>query len=325
LTTPEIYQEAVRDVKLFLDGRQSDLSSHCGSEWRGPPKLRSSSAPPNIAILISTVEQLHEKQRIAAVEGDDADVFGYHFENGMLAVNLFHMRGGRVLDRREFFWEDLPEFENSPEEASRDAEPASGHVGVGALARPVEQRSTTFDPSQFFSQFLTQLYIGQPYVPRNVYVPVDFEDREALEEVLSEQLAGEGSRATRVHITVPSRGDKRSLIDLAANNAKQLYDQRFRVMKPNARAIQEALQDALGLPETAAPHRVLRHFSHSRRRDCRLNGGVGGRPHEEVRLPQIHHSNCKWSGRLCFHARGRHSPLQAHSRRKEGNAEPHSH
>src|SRR5205823_4078349 len=56
-------------------------------------------------------------------------------------------------------------------------------------------------------------------------------------------------RATRVHITVPSRGEKRSLIDLAANNAKQLYDQRFRVMKPNARAIQEALQDALALPE----------------------------------------------------------------------------
>jgi excinuclease ABC subunit C len=96
---------------------------------------------------------------------------------------------------------------------------------------------------------LKQLYIGQPYVPRNVYLPVDFEDREMLEELLSDQLAGEGGRATRVHITVPSRGEKRSLIDLAANNAKQLYDQRFRVMKPNARAIQEALQDALALPE----------------------------------------------------------------------------
>ena len=48
--------------------------------------------------------------------------------------------------------------------------------------------------------------------------------------------------------------DKRSLIDLAANNAKQLYDQRFRVMKPNARAIQEALQEALGLPEP--PRRI---------------------------------------------------------------------
>ena len=58
--------------------------------------------------LISTVEQLSEKQRMAAAEGDDADVFGYHFENHMLAVNLFHLRGGRVLDRREFFWEDIP-------------------------------------------------------------------------------------------------------------------------------------------------------------------------------------------------------------------------
>src|SRR6266699_1042590 len=75
-----------------------------------------------------------------------------------------------------------------------------------------------------------------------------------LEELLSEQLAGEGARPTRVHILVPSRGEKRSLIDLAANNAKQLYDQRFRVMKPNAKAIQEALQDALALPEP--PRRI---------------------------------------------------------------------
>ena len=75
-----------------------------------------------------------------------------------------------------------------------------------------------------------------------------------LEELLSEQLAGEGGRATRVHITAPQRGDKRSLIDLAGTNAKQFYDQRFRVMKPNAKAIQEALQDALSLPEP--PRRI---------------------------------------------------------------------
>ena len=83
---------------------------------------------------------------------------------------------------------------------------------------------------------------------------MDFEDRETLEEVLSEQIAGEGARATRVHIVVPQRGDKRSLLDLAGNNAKQSYDQRFRVMKPNTKAIQEALQDALGMPEL--PRRI---------------------------------------------------------------------
>ncbi len=56
---------------------------------------------------------MQEKQRIASAENDDADVFGYHYENGMLAVNLFHMRGGKIVDRRDFFWEDLPEISDS--------------------------------------------------------------------------------------------------------------------------------------------------------------------------------------------------------------------
>jgi excinuclease ABC subunit C len=254
LTTPEIYQEAVRDVKLFLEGRPTDLLRSLRQRMEGAAEAEEFERAAKYRDLISTVDQLQEKQRIAAVEGDDADVFGYHYENGMLAVNLFHMRGGRVLDRREFFWEDLPEA-------------ATAHVGTGALTRPAEHSSAEqssaelaeitndtahpagFLPGEFFSAFLNQLYIGQPYVPRNIYAPVDFEDREALEDLLSEQVAGRGARPTRVNILVPQRGDKRALLDLAGNNAKQSYDQRFRVMKPNAKAIQEALQDVLGLPE----------------------------------------------------------------------------
>jgi excinuclease ABC subunit C len=213
------------------------------------------------------VEQLQERQRIAAAEGNDADVFGYHFENGMLAVNLFHMRGGKMVDRREFFWEDLPEFYTDREGAdafvgaregslpgeltdSTDATVTSidlASPGDGRMRPSVHE--TNFHPGEFFSALLKQLYIGQPYVPRNLYVPVDFEDRTELEDLLSEQDAGGGARATRVHILVPQRGDKRSLIDLAGNNAKQSYDQRFRVLKPNARKIQEELQEVIGLPE----------------------------------------------------------------------------
>ncbi len=238
LTTPEIYQEAVRDVKLFLEGRQTDLVKSLRARMAEAANAQEFERAAKCRDLISTVEQLQEKQRIAAVEGDDADVFGYHYENEMVAVNLFHMRGGKVLDRREFFWEDLPEF----------AEPTWDRVSDPVMAgqRPA---ATQFNPGELFSALLKQLYLGQPYVPRNIYAPVEFEDREELEDVLSEQLAGEGGRATRVHITVPQRGDKRELIDLAGNNAKQSYDQRFRVMKPNARAIQEAFQDALALPE----------------------------------------------------------------------------
>lgn len=237
LTTPEIYAEAVRDVKLFLEGRPTDLIKSLRERMAETAESQEFERAARYRDLISTVEQLQEKQRIAAVEGDDADVFGYHYENQMLAVNLFHMRGGKVLDRREFFWEDLPEFAQQIDQDN------------GEAAIPARPTDDSFHPNEFFSALLKQLYLAQPYVPRNIYVPVDFEDREELEEALSDQLAGEGGRATRVHITVPQRGDKRELIDLSGTNAKQSYDQRFRVMKPNARAIEEALQDALALPE----------------------------------------------------------------------------
>jgi excinuclease ABC subunit C len=290
LTTSEIYQEAVRDVKLFLEGRPTDLSRSLHTRMEQAAAAEEFERAARYRDLISTVEQLQERQRMAAAEGDDADVFGYHYENGMLAVNLFHMRAGKMVDRREFFWEDLPEFVATWE-----------HVGTGAPARPGEQslpahladatanpchpepsegpmqsadsaesvgQSTdpsphtnreppddnsnldaAFHPGEFFSALLKQLYIGQPYVPRNLYVPVDFEDREALEDLLSDQEAEKTARPARVHILVPQRGDKRSLIDLAGNNAKQSYDQRFRVLKPNARKIQEELQEVIGLPD----------------------------------------------------------------------------
>jgi len=247
LTTPEIYQEAVRDVKLFLEGRPTDLLRSLRQRMESAAATEEYERAARYRDLISTVDQLQEKQRIAAVEGDDADVFGYHYENGMISVNLFHMRGGRVLDRREFFWEDLPELA-VVDASTQDA------AGDSSIAAPVNSPSDVmpenrFAPGEFFSALLKQLYIGQPYVPRNIYVPVEFDDREMLEELLSEQLAAEGGRATRVNILIPQRGDKRGLLDLAGNNAKQSYDQRFRVMKPNTKAIQEALQDALGVPE----------------------------------------------------------------------------
>jgi excinuclease ABC subunit C len=241
LTTPEIYQEAVRDTKLFLEGRQTDLVRSLRARMEEAAAAEEFERAAKCRDLIATVEQLQEKQRMAAVEGDDADVFGYHFENGMLAVNLFHMRGGRVVDRREFFWEELPAFEVDGEAshaADHSSQPGSAEDGNGG-----------FHPGRLFSTLLTQLYIGQPYVPLHIYVPVDFEDREELEDLLSDQVSATGARAFRVHIEVPQRGEKRSLIDLAGNNAKQSYDQRFRVMKPNTRAIEEALQDALGFAD----------------------------------------------------------------------------
>ncbi len=273
LTTPEMYQEAVRDVKLFLEGRPTDLARSLRDRMEQAAAAEEYERAARYRDLISTVEQLQERQRMAAAEGDDADVFGYHCENGMLAVNLFHMRGGKMVDRREFFWEDLPQFaaaldsdnedvgtaapgcpgeQSSPAHSAESDDESEGNPSRGSLGPDGRRRPSPhdlFSPGEFFSALLKQLYIGQPYVPRNLYVPVDFEDREELEDLLSEQEAGRSARPTRVHVLVPQRGDKRSLIDLAGNNAKQSYDQRFRVLKPSARKIQEELQETLSLPE----------------------------------------------------------------------------
>src|SRR5438067_2421780 len=219
LTTLEIYAEAVRDVQLFLEGRGADLSRSLRTRMDKAAREERYEQAAKYRDLISTVEDLQERQRIAAVEGDDTDVFGFHFENDMLAVNLFHLRGGKILDRREMFWEELPEFE------------------------AVEDGVAGFNPGAFFSALLKQVYIDQQYVPKTILSPVDFEDRRTLEELLTQK------RGTKVEILVPVRGEKRSLIDLAAKNAHQSYDQRFRVMKPSIKAIQESLQDALTLSE----------------------------------------------------------------------------
>ena len=215
LTTPEIYAESVRDVRLLLEGKPTELAAALRRRMEEAAERMQFETAARYRDLIVTVQQLHEKQRMDAAEGDDADVISYHYESHRLAVNLFHVRGGKVLDRREFFWEEL-----------------------GAL-----ETEEGFQVGEFFSSLLQQLYLDAPYIPRSICVPVEFEDRDALAELLSE------ARGTRVQIEVPQRGAKRSLIDLVGNNAKQSYEQRFRVMKPRTEVLKSALQDVFQLPE----------------------------------------------------------------------------
>jgi excinuclease ABC subunit C len=250
LTTKEAYSEAVRDAQLFLEGRTADLNKSLQQRMAAAAAAEQFELAAKYRDLLVTIDQLSEKQRIASVEDDDADVFGYHCENGMIAVNLFHLRGGKIVDRREFFWEDLPDFIAELPEAETPGAPdlpEVGRSGIAAFQSGVPGAPAVgamgFNPGAFFSALLKQLYIDQPYVPRTIYVPVNFPDRETLSTLLADHTKH------RVEIAVPQRGEKRSLVDLAAQNAKQSYDQRFRVLAPSRKAIQEALQDALMLED----------------------------------------------------------------------------
>jgi excinuclease ABC subunit C len=234
LTTPETYREAVRDAQMFLEGRGADLAKSIEDRMEAAAAAEQFELAAKYRDLLVTISQLQEKQRIASADSDDADVFGYHYENGMLAVNLFHMRGGKIVDRRELFWEDVDSL--ILDESGDEEQP-----------QPVAERRQ-FEAGAFFSALLKQLYIDQQYVPRAMYLPVDFADRTVLAGLLAERSGH------RVEIAVPVRGEKRSLVDLAGQNAKQSYDQRFRVLQPTEKAIREALQDILMLPEL--PRRI---------------------------------------------------------------------
>jgi excinuclease ABC subunit C len=214
LTTDERYAEAARDVRLFLEGRRHDLMKSLESRMMAAAEKEQFEQAAAYRDLLRTLEDIEERQRIATAQGDDTDVLAYYAEPPLVAANLFHLRGGRVVDRREFYWEDLDEF----------------------------------DPQEFVPSLLKQLYLEADYLPKAIHVPIDFEDRELLEETLAER-AGH-----KVEIFTPQRGHKRSFLDLVESNAKHSFEQRFRVLKPSSKAIGEALQNALNLPEE--PHRI---------------------------------------------------------------------
>ena len=214
LTTDAAYANAVRQVRLFLDGRHRDLADELRGRMEAASGLMLYEEAAALHDLIKTVEEHGEKQKMASVEGTDTDIFAYYAEPPLVAVNLFHLRGGHIVDRREFFWEDQREF----------------------------------DPPEFFSSLIKQVYLDEPYIPAFMHVPVDFEDREPLEELLSER------RGRKVEIQTPQRGQKKAMLELVESNAKYSFEQRFRVLKPSSQAIQTALQEALGL-ETA-PQRI---------------------------------------------------------------------
>ena len=209
LTSDERYAEAARDARMFLEGRRHDLMKSLEARMSAAAENELFEQAAAYRDLLRTLEDIEERQRIAAAQGDDTDVFAYYAEAPLVAANLFHLRGGRVVDRREFYWEDLEEF----------------------------------DPKEFVPSVLKQLYLEAEYLPKAIHVSEDFEERGLLEETLTEH-AGH-----KVEILTPQRGSKRAFLDLVENNAKHSFEQRFRVLKPTSKAIGEALQNALNLLE----------------------------------------------------------------------------
>jgi excinuclease ABC subunit C len=211
LCSPTEYREAVNDVRLLLDGKDRELAANLEERMlRASEELKFELAA-KCRDLLRTVRALGEQQKMMTMPDVDIDIFGYYREGPQIALQLFTMREGKIIGRREFFWEDLP--------------------------------TEGFNPSDFLGEVLGQYYTQGNYIPLEIYVPVDWEDRELLEQALSEK------RGRRVHILDPQRGKKREYIDLVEKNAKLGFEQRFRVIKPDWTKVLTDLQELLALPQ----------------------------------------------------------------------------
>ena len=208
LVADETYAKAVEDVRAFLGGRRQTLVRDLKKRMLEASEALEFEKAAGLRDLASTVEEVTEKQRVAAAEGRDIDLVGIHAEAPLVAVNVFHVRNGRVVDRREFYWEDI----------------------------------VTYDESDFLGRLLPQLYLGTRQAPSAIKVPMRFEGIDALAELLAEK------RGSKVEISVPQRGSGKALLDLVGTNAKQCFEQRFRVRKVAASKVMEAWYDALDLP-----------------------------------------------------------------------------
>ncbi len=209
LCTQDEYLEAARDVKTLLDGKNKELAHDLERRmWKFAEENKFELAA-KYRDLHRTVLALGDQQKMATLADRDVDIFGYYRENQRLALQLFTMREGRIVGRREFFWEDLPEDDS-------------------------------FDGSKFLGEVLVQYY-STDYVPLEIHVPQDFDDRELLEQLLTDR------RGRRVKILDPRRGKKRELVALVETNAKVAFEQRFRVLKPDAEKVLAELQELLEL------------------------------------------------------------------------------
>jgi excinuclease ABC subunit C len=214
LTTKAAYDDAVRDVILFLSGRNDELAPRLRAKMEASAEAESYEMAAAYRDCLRTVEELAQKQRVQSLAGEDVDVFGDFSDGGSLAVSVLHVRGGSVLDIRELFWEGIADV----------------------------------DSDELWLALLSQYYDATTFLPREVHLPdeVPEEDLAPIEAWLSER------RGSRVEIRTPKRGAAFERLRIARDNARTSHVRRFRTAREAGERATLALAKALDLDHRPA-------------------------------------------------------------------------
>lgn len=214
LTTTAEYREMVDDVVLFLSGKSRELQERLRDRMYRAAEEENFEVATYYRDLIRTVERIQAEQQVASAEEEDMDVWGLHEEGGDVAVQLFVIRSGAVVDRRELFWEKVDDYQ----------------------------------PGYFLSEILQRYYQDNLFIPQEILIPFDVEDEALLDEWLTSQAG------RKTHVRVPQRGRGVDRVELANRNARLSHESRFRKSQQDrldiaAQRLGRILSDAGGWQE----------------------------------------------------------------------------
>ena len=238
LANRDQYMVAVEEVSLFLEGRQETLLRRMRDDMETASDNLEFERAAKLRDQISAVEQIIEKQKVLSTSGGDQDVVAIVNDDGMAAVQMFFVRNGKLIGQEHFLLDGTQETDGL-EEAT--------------------------------AEFIKQYYQEAQYVPSEIILPTHLEETTIIEQWLRLK------RGSKVKLIVPERGEKKSLLEMAGNNARIAVEQ----MKQNSATENDRvmsalaeLQDPLGLDDLPGANRGVRYLDNpgpvQRRRHGRL-------------------------------------------------------
>ncbi|MBK6319963.1 MAG: excinuclease ABC subunit UvrC [Dehalococcoidia bacterium] len=215
--TSEEYGEVVEDVILFLEGKSDDVLRRLRHQMEAAAERMEYERAAQVRDQLRSIERTVERQMVSTTRKEDVDIFGIARDGDQACVQVFFVRGTQMIGRDTFVLEGVRD----------EAE------------------------SAVLANFLLQYYEGAQYIPKLVAIPSDAEERATIEELLTEK------RGSLVEVRVPERGEKKRLVELAGDNAREaLSHMRVKWMADANKTEQalEQLMEELSLPEM--PHRI---------------------------------------------------------------------
>ncbi|NLG04424.1 MAG: excinuclease ABC subunit UvrC, partial [Clostridia bacterium] len=204
------YAESVQKVVEFLNGDYKPVISELEQKMMQASEELDFEKAKEYRDLLFSVKQIAQKQKITDQPGEDRDIIALAQDEKSVIIQTFFVRNGKIIGREHFY------MKNSEEEP------------VPAIIQ----------------SFVMQFYAGTPFIPKEIIIPCEIDDHTLIEEWLSSK------RGNKVHITVPQKGKKEKLVELAEKNAEIVLKQDIdKIKREDARtygAVRE-IEDLLNL------------------------------------------------------------------------------